>query len=109
MANHSDGWAKLGEIMTYVVGGIVATAGTLKFYKKSSKPASSEDEERDVPSRVEIHLDRISRVLDEQGINLNDQNIQQLQSMMEIRAIKRQLISLVNRVSDLESKSTDTT
>lgn len=108
MANHSEGWKQVGEAITYIVGGIAATVGANKIFKRPSKAASSEDEERESSAlaRVDIHLDRISRVLDEQNININDQNIQLLRVLADIRSIKRELMSLANKVSDLESKDT---
>ncbi len=110
MANH-DGWEQAGKALACIASGIVAAVGAFKFKQRSSKPASSDDEEREYSAlaRVEIHLDRISRVMDEQGINLNDQNVQMLRDRLDLRSIRAELRALANRVSDLESKSTDTT
>ncbi len=105
MADSGSNWKHLGEIAVGAAAAIAAVVGGNRVFRKPSKPEPSGEDE----SMVGIHLDRISRAQDELVVNVNDQNIQLLRMAADFRGIRREMIALANRVSDLESKSKGTT
>lgn len=109
MAN--DPWKHMGEIAAYAVTAAVGAVGSIIYQKKrKSESVSPEEDGREESAllRVEIHLDRISRTLEEHGTGQHSLNTDLIRAYSEISWIKRSVRELSERVSDLESKSTGT-